>query len=86
MDIEVYRNGYQENEPVRPDDTGAVRGEVGVTKQTAGFDPLYGDGLDKADDIGSGEVMGGIGSKAEGGKNWTWDWTWPESRSLQEGR
>jgi hypothetical protein len=27
----VYRNAYQENEPVRPDDKSAVRKEVGVT-------------------------------------------------------
>ena len=35
LKAEVYRNVYQENEPVRPDDTSAVRGEVGVTKWTA---------------------------------------------------
>ena len=27
----VYRNAYQENEPVRPDDKSAVGQEVGVT-------------------------------------------------------
>ena len=27
----VYRNAYQENEPARPDDKSAVRGDVGVT-------------------------------------------------------
>ena len=31
LEAGVYRNAYQENEPVRPDDTSAVRQEVGVT-------------------------------------------------------
>jgi hypothetical protein len=29
--VAVYRNAYQVNEPVRPDDMSAVRGEVVVT-------------------------------------------------------
>jgi len=31
LKVAVYRNAYQENEPVRPDDKSAVRREVGVT-------------------------------------------------------
>ena len=31
LEAAVYRNAYQENEPVRPDDKRAVRREVGVT-------------------------------------------------------
>ena len=31
LEAAVYRNAYQENEPVRPDDKNAVRRELGVT-------------------------------------------------------
>ena len=42
MHIEVYRDAYQENESVRPDDASAVLGEVGVTKWTVQIRSLVG--------------------------------------------